>query len=310
LHAHRDTSATVVLTAEQVDLLLQTAAGPRRGVSPLMAARAVAIVALFTLGLRVSEVTGLRRAHLHLTRGRQALRVTGKGDKMRVVYLSRLAGQAVQSYLAERDRWTGTAVPALPGQLSPHDSPLIATRDGGELDPGDVWALLRRIAAAAGPALADVADRFGPHVLRHFYVTAAAEAGADMTHVQADVGHASVDTTQRVYNQAARHPDRSAVDIVENTLLQARSQRHLDRVLAHERFSETDALRILDTGLAHEDPVEQLHGLQQLQQVMSSSALSATTAHRILALAHRTDLHPRVVDLVAVLSRQWAATSP
>ncbi|WNV89012.1 hypothetical protein [Umezawaea sp. Da 62-37] len=51
LHAHRDTPATVVLTAEQVDLLLQTAARPRRRVSPLMAALPVAIVSLFTPGL-------------------------------------------------------------------------------------------------------------------------------------------------------------------------------------------------------------------------------------------------------------------
>lgn len=301
LHAHRDTSATVVLTAEQVDLLLRTAARPRQGVSPLMASRAVAIVALFTLGLRVSELTGLRRGHLHVNRGRRALRVMGKGGKIRVVYLSGLAAEVLQAYLAERDRWASTAVPALPGQLSPHDSPLIATRDGGVLDSRDVWALLRRIARAAGPALAEIADRFGPHVLRHFYVTAAAEGGADMTHVQADVGHASVDTTQRVYNQAARHPDRSAVDIVENILVRAWSERRPDQP---NHLDEAHALSVLDHGLNRDDPVEQLHGLQQLQRVLSlSSALSAKTAERIATLVDRADLHPRVADLARVVHR-------
>jgi hypothetical protein len=51
LCARHDTSVPVVLTSEQVDLLLQTAARPRRRVGQLVAARPVAIVSLFTLGL-------------------------------------------------------------------------------------------------------------------------------------------------------------------------------------------------------------------------------------------------------------------
>lgn len=224
LGAHRDTSPTVVLTVDQVDRLLRTAAAPRRGVHAVMRYRAVAIVALLTLGVRIGELTGLRRSDVHTTRGRRALRVTGKGDKIRIVYLSGLAASALDDYLAERDRWSAAAVPTLPGRVRGQLSPLIATRDGGPVDPRDMWSLLRRLARSAGPALADVADRMGPHVLRHFYVTTAAEAGVDMTHIQADVGHSSVETTHRVYNQAARSPDRSAVDAVEQALLAARAR--------------------------------------------------------------------------------------
>jgi site-specific recombinase XerD len=57
-----------------------------------------------------------------------------------------------------------------------------------------------------------------PHALRHFYVTTAVEAGAQLVHVQADVGHTSIDTTEQVYNSAARDPSRSAVDLVGEVL--------------------------------------------------------------------------------------------
>jgi site-specific recombinase XerD len=297
LRTGADTSDTVVLTADQVDRLLLAAGRPRRGLHRLMARRAVAIVAIFTLGLRVAELAGLRRADLHRTRGRRALRVTGKGDKTRIVYLSRLAGDAIDAYLAERDRWAGTAVPARPGEVDPRQGPLIATRDGGHLDPRDIWALIRRVTRAAGPSFADVADRMGPHALRHFYVTAAAEAGADMTHVQADVGHASVDTTNRVYNRAARHPDRSAVDLVEDAILAARADR--------PDPAGTDPAADCLAALAGADPVEQLLALQHLQHRADHDPGPAGDAVDHLAdLLRRPDLHPRVAAQAAALHAQ------
>jgi site-specific recombinase XerD len=309
LNTGRDTSSTVVLTAGQVERLLDAAGRSRRGLSPLMGLRAVAIVALFTLGLRAAELADLRRSDLHLTRGRRALRVTGKGDKTRIVYLSRLAADALDAYLAERDRQSRAAVLALPGQVVSFDSPLITTRVGGHLDPRDIWALIRRIARAAGPALTDVADRMGPHVLRHFYVTAAAEGGADMTHVQADVGHASVDTTQRVYNQAARHPDRSAVDIVENALLAARAAglQHRARSAGQPERRYHDALRAVDSN----DPVDQIIGLQQLQQLVDDHpALSRRAVDDLAAVLGRHALHSRVAALAADLHRRFTDCGP
>ncbi|MFC7615293.1 tyrosine-type recombinase/integrase [Actinokineospora soli] len=81
-----------------------------------------------------------------------------------------------------------------------------------------MWQLLRRLAAAGGEPLRDVAEAMHPHALRHFYVTTAVEAGAQLVHVQADVGHSSIDTTEQVYNSAARDPGRSAVDLVGDVL--------------------------------------------------------------------------------------------
>lgn len=283
-----DTSATVVLTGGQVELLLHTAARVRRGVSRLMALRSVAITALFTLGLRVGETAGLDRGDLHQNRGRTALRVLGKGGKVRIVYLSALADNAIAEYLAERDRWSRASVLSLPHQVAPHRTPLIVTRDGGRVNPRDMWALLRRVARAAGPELAAVAGALGPHVVRHFYVTSAAEGGADMTHVQADVGHASVDTTQRVYNQAARDPSRSAVDIVEATLLWARQERTQGTAL-------TDAADALARAAEAGDPVELLHHLQEIDRLCSGPVPAAVVA-QVRAVAAQPQTHPRIAE--------------
>ncbi|WP_158841620.1 tyrosine-type recombinase/integrase [Saccharothrix deserti] len=282
-----DTSATVVLTAAQVGALLDAAGTARQGTAPVMRSRAVAIVALFTLGLRVAELTALRREDLHTTRGRRALRVTGKGGKTRVVFLSGLAERALTDYLAERDRHQDAALPARVGQAAARRLPLIATGAGTAMNPRDVWALIRRLSVAAGPTLAEVADRMGPHTLRHFYVTAAAEGGADMTHVQADVGHASVETTHRVYNQATRAPERSAVDVVERALLRHRSP---------DRAVEGEITR-LEHEAASADPLDRLLAVAGLERLARDVPATAEAVSTVLERVSATSAdHPKVAD--------------
>jgi site-specific recombinase XerD len=239
---HDSTSSTIVLTPTQVAALYDTAGRPRRGASAVDVARARAAVGLLTLGLRVSEMCGLDRADLHVTRGRRALRVHGKGGKHRIVYLTDLASTALDGYLAAQAAsrpprpsprpGTATIAPAAgrlpaPGPSRPTvrpmtERPLLVSRGAVRCTRHGIYQLLRRVALAAGPELADIATAMHPHALRHFYVTTSVEAGAEMSDVQADVGHASIDTTRRVYDHAARTPDRSAADLVAGAITAAR----------------------------------------------------------------------------------------
>ncbi len=217
--ASRDPSPTVRLTATQVRALLDSAARlphPTRH-RELYARRAVAVVALLALGLRVSEVAGLDREDLVVSGGERVLRVLGKGGVRREVYLTGPAADALCAYLAERDRAAGTAVPARRGREGGPRSPLLATRDGGRCTRFALYTLLRRVAELGGPELDDVADRVHPHALRHAYVTIALENGAPIQHVQADVGHATIATTQH-YDRGRRTRDSSAADVVADAV--------------------------------------------------------------------------------------------
>ena len=195
--------------------------GRRHPRSPALASlytrRAVAVVALLTLGLRISELTGLDRDDLYRTGGDDVLRVLGKGGLHREVYLTGLARDALTAYLAERDRFAATAVPARQGQAGSGAAPLVATRTGGRCSRFDLYTVLRRIAVAAGPALDGAADRVHPHALRHAYVTIALEQDARIQHVQADVGHATIATTQ-LYDRGRRTRASTAADLVAQAI--------------------------------------------------------------------------------------------
>ncbi len=212
----RDASPTVRLTAGQLGALLAAAARPtvRGRHAELYARRAVAFVALLTLGLRISEVTGLDRSDLRRSGGDDVLRVLGKGGLHREVYVTGLVRDALDAYLAERDRLSGTSVPARRGRDD--SAPMLATRDGGRCSRIDLYTQLRRVAEAAGPLLDGVAVH--PHALRHAYVTIALEQDARIHHVQADVGHATIATTQQ-YDRGLRTRSTTAADLVAAAIL-------------------------------------------------------------------------------------------
>ncbi|TCK24320.1 site-specific recombinase XerD [Pseudonocardia endophytica] len=213
--ASREPSPTIRLTAAQVRALVDAAATlpDRTRHAELYRRRAVAVVALLTLGLRVSEVTTLDRDDVVVTGGERVLRVLGKGGRRREVYLPAPAAAAVDAYLAHRSPDTR---PIHRGRSGPGE-PLITRRDGTRCTRFGLYALLRRVAAHAGPELDGVADRVHPHALRHAYVTIALEHDARLQHVQADVGHASVATTQH-YDRGLRRRAASAADVVSEAI--------------------------------------------------------------------------------------------
>jgi len=136
---------------------------------------------LFSTGLRLSELCSLNR-YLDFNRGE--LTVRGKGDKLRVVFLSEQAKRAIKDYLAKRS----DAEEALFVSLSKHTTqPKVI----GRITPRAVQRLINFYARKAG-----IAKRVTPHTLRHLFATDLLINGADLRSVQALLGHSSVVTTQ------------------------------------------------------------------------------------------------------------------
>ncbi len=134
---------------------------------------------LFSTGLRVSELCALD-SDLDLTR--DELSVRGKGDKVRVVFLSPEAKEAVRAYLKGRKDMEE----ALFVNIS-----AIGKKEPTRLTPRGVQLLMKKYAAKAG-----ITKKVTPHVLRHSFATDLLSNGADIRSVQALLGHASINTTQ------------------------------------------------------------------------------------------------------------------
>lgn len=153
------------------------------------ALRDLAVVELlYASALRVSELCGLDRDDLDLDR--LTVRVTGKGDKERVVPFGVPAQSAIVDYLT-------SARPQLVARAAANDrgptpgAALFLGARGGRLGPRSVYTLVARLLDAVpggGPA--------GPHALRHTAATHLLDGGADLRAVQELLGHASLATTQ------------------------------------------------------------------------------------------------------------------
>src|SRR3989344_1957007 len=142
----------------------------------------------FSTGLRLSELCALDR-YLNFARGE--LTVRGKGEKLRLVFLSDRAKKTIQEYLAKR----GDAEPALfvslsktPGGKTPGAK---APKVLGRITPRAVQRLMIHWAAAAG-----IPKKIHPHQLRHSFATDLLLNGADIRAVQEMLGHANIATTQ------------------------------------------------------------------------------------------------------------------
>lgn len=140
---------------------------------------------LFSTGLRVSELCNLN-ADLDLTRDEFSVR--GKGEKIRVVFLSSDAKQAIQEYLdARTDMEEALFVDGRPNTLH-------------RISPRDVQRHLKAYVASAG-----ITHKVTPHTLRHVFATDLLENGADLRSVQALLGHANIATTQVYTHVTDKH---------------------------------------------------------------------------------------------------------
>ena len=150
---------------------------------------------LYATGLRVSELCGLELTAVQRESG--ILRVTGKGNKQRLVPFGQTAGEATDCYL-ERGR---------PALLKAKGSKyLFVTTRGAQMSRQSFWKLLRDLGIKAG-----ITRKLTPHVIRHSFATHLVEGGADLRSVQIMLGHADISTTQ-VYTHVAQRRLRETVD--------------------------------------------------------------------------------------------------
>ena len=142
---------------------------------------------LYATGCRVSEVSQLLLANVHLSEG--YCQVEGKGSKQRIVPVGAQAIEFIEVYLRDLR-------PALLGNRPPEASPwLILSRSGKRLLRETIWELVKRYALRA-----DIDPSISPHTLRHSFATHMLSGGADLRQIQELLGHASIQTTQ-IYTQ-------------------------------------------------------------------------------------------------------------
>ena len=141
---------------------------------------------LYASGLRVSELVSLPLLSLNMREG--VLRITGKGDKERLVPFGEEAGDWLQRYL-------DTARNEL---LAKKDSPAVfLTQRGVAMSRVMFWMLIKKYAL-----LADIHAPLSPHTLRHAFATHLLNHGADLRAVQMLLGHADISTTT-IYTHVA-----------------------------------------------------------------------------------------------------------
>jgi len=164
---------------------------------PWIAKRDAAVLTLlYGCGLRLAEALSLRRRDAPVVAG--AVRITGKGNKQRLVPILPVVAAAIADYLASCPHRLGA------------DDPLFVGARGGPLNPRLVQGRMAQLRGALG-----LPQSATPHALRHSFATHLLAGGGDLRAIQELLGHASLSTTQRytavdvtrllaVYDQA--HP--------------------------------------------------------------------------------------------------------
>lgn len=171
------------LSQGQVEMLLDA---PDVGTPNGLRDRAM-LELMYASGLRVTELVTLKSVHVGLREA--VLRITGKGDKERMVPFGEEAHAWLMRYLAE----------ARPLLLSARGSDdLFITKHGKAMIRESFWRLVKKYALIAG-----ITVPISPHTLRHAFATHLLNHGADLRAVQLLLGHADLSTTQ-IYTHVAR----------------------------------------------------------------------------------------------------------
>lgn len=174
-----------LITADELNRIMRAPSGEEL---PVLRDRAI-LELLFSTGLRVSELCALK-SDIDLTRDEFSVR--GKGDKVRVVFLSPSAKVAVAAYLKKRGDMSDALFVGY-GKAN-------KGKDLSTLTPRSVERLVKRYAIKAG-----ITRKVTPHIIRHSFATDLLENGADLRSVQALLGHANIATTQVYTHVTDKH---------------------------------------------------------------------------------------------------------
>jgi site-specific recombinase XerD len=143
----------------------------------------------FSTGLRVSELCSLSR---DLDLSRDEFSVRGKGEKVRVVFLSENAKRAVKGYLAKRTDMEDSLFVNIGRNKN--------AKDEKRLSPRSIERIVKHYAIKAG-----ISKKVTPHVIRHSFATDLLQNGADLRSVQMLLGHANIGTTQIYTHVTDKH---------------------------------------------------------------------------------------------------------
>jgi integrase/recombinase XerD len=167
----------VYLSPEEVDLMICSVDRSK----PFGERDAAILEVLYSCGLRVSELTGLKLQDVFADES--LLRVTGKGNKQRLVPIGDMALKQLGAYfLAVRNHQD---IPAA------HKDYVFLNRFGKRLSRVSVFTMIQNLAVLSG-----IQKHISPHTFRHSFATALVEAGADLRAVQEMLGHESITTTE------------------------------------------------------------------------------------------------------------------
>jgi integrase/recombinase XerD len=145
------------------------------------------IETLYGCGLRVSELVNLRITDIHSEE--EFVVVTGKGNKQRLVPISRKALKEIDIYMTDRGR--------LP--VIYDENVVFLNRRGRKLTRSMIFHIIKDLAAMAG-----ITRNISPHTFRHSFATHMVQAGADLRAVQEMLGHESILTTE-IYTHIDRN---------------------------------------------------------------------------------------------------------
>ncbi len=163
-----------VLSKDEIISLIKGIFGTKDGIRNL-----ALIELIYGAGLRVSEITGIKTGDINFENNQ--IRITGKGNRERIVFLNKNSLAAVNSYLTERAKKPKNSA-------SPY---LFVNNRGGRISRQSIWKLIKKMSAVS-----HVDKNVFPHIFRHSFATHLLEGGLDLRIVQELLGHKTLATTE------------------------------------------------------------------------------------------------------------------